>query len=160
MNYSRFSSLGYVTRDDSSFSHPYRIVNPVMQHPSRPPRENYSGLRVPIESSNVINYSGSGDQASFLNFLRDHPVAFIWFHAVWCGHCIAMKEAYSSAADQLSESVSFIKIDADKYPQLCQLYSVDSYPTLKLFKNGQVAADFVGKRTVENFVSWLQSNMG
>lgn len=158
MNYTHFSQLGYTIRHSSVSSHPYRLVNPVARH-----RENYSGLKHSgvrrLHSVSSIDYDESGDQTSFLNFLQGHPIAFVWFHADWCGHCVAMKDEYEQAAEELSGKVSFIKINADKFPQLCKLYNVESYPTLKLFKNGQEVEDYEGKRTATNFVNWLNSKL-
>lgn len=160
MNYTHFSHLGYTTRHSSVSSHPYRIVNPVSSR-----KENYLGLRSTkalrrtTTARNVIDYSGSGDKDSFLNFLQNHPISFVWFHAVWCGHCVNMKEEYEEASNKLEGKVSFIKINADNYPQLCKLYGVESYPMIKLFKNGKVTADYSGKRTAVNFINWLDSNI-
>lgn len=162
MNYSRFSLLGYAPHAPHSYLG-HRIVNPAA-HVNSSKRENYSGLKSSrssrsSKSKNVIEYKGVSDVPSFQNFLRDHPVAFVWFYAPWCGHCVAMEDAYNAVAEELSDSVSFIKVNADENTELCVQYKVSGYPTLKLFKNGKDSETYSGSRTADAFSQWLSQRV-
>jgi thioredoxin-like negative regulator of GroEL len=146
MNYSHFSYLGYTI--PSKGTHSYRIVNPKQQK-----RENYASI-----TQSVIDLASASDVTTFQNFLRDHPSAFVWFHATWCGHCVSMKDAYADAASRLQGKVSFIRIDADKYRNLVSHYNVQGFPTMILFTGGKPVKVYEGKRTADAFVSWLKEN--
>jgi protein disulfide-isomerase A1 len=148
MNYSHFSYLGYTI--PSKGPHSYRIVNPKQQK-----RENYSAS---VSSSSVIDLDSASDVTTFQNFLRDHPSAFVWFHASWCGHCVAMKDAYADAASRMQGKVSFIRIDADKFRNLVSHYDVQGFPTMILFTGGKPVKVYDGKRNADSFVSWLKEH--
>lgn len=154
MNYSHFSYLGYTIPNKGV--HSYRVVNP-KQHQNQQKRENYSAS-AGSSASAVIDLASAPDVATFQNFLRDHPSAFVWFHATWCGHCIAMKDAYADAASRLQGKVSFIRIDADKYRNLVSHYNVEGFPTMILFTGGKPVKVYDGKRNADAFVSWLNEN--
>lgn len=156
--YSHFALLGYAEHQQphGKLSHAYRIVNPAAHV-----RENFSsffGVKPKASSSRVIEYNESSDPTSFRNFLRQHPNAFVWFHATWCGHCIAMKDDYDQAAEAVP-NVSFIKVDADKHAPLIKFYKVEGFPTLKLFMDGDQIIEYEGKRSASNFINWLKQRV-
>lgn len=155
MNYSRFSNLGYAPHTPHAYLGD-RVVNPVMKTKKR---ENYSEPKSESKSEYVIDYNLASDKPSFQNFLRDHPVAFVWFHAKWCGHCKVMVKEYENVAKNLHDRVSFIKVDADEYSELCAAYGVQGFPTLILFKNGKDSSIYPNKRTADAFQQWLLQNI-
>jgi thiol-disulfide isomerase/thioredoxin len=153
MNYSHFSVLGYAVHQNQHGNkvHGYRIVNPASHLAKR--EHFFSGVKTSIQE-----YSGKSEVASFQDYLADHPNAFVWFHALWCGHCIAMKDDFEKASSR-SKNVSFIKVDADQYPELCAHYNVRGFPTLKLFKNGEESETYSGVRSADAFLSWLSQRV-
>ena len=59
------------------------------------------------------------------------------FYSTTCGPCMAMYEDYEDAALGFGSTVRFLKINADKYPQVAQKYGVSALPTIIAFKKGQ-----------------------
>ncbi len=76
------------------------------------------------------------------------------FFAAWCGPC----KMTSPIIDQLAEEkkeVKFVKIDVDQNGDLASQYNVFSIPTFVVFKDGQVASQFVGAMSKEGFLAEL-----
>ncbi len=92
-------------------------------------------------------------KATFQTEVLDHkgPV-FVDFYAVWCGPC----KVTSPIIDELSgeiKDMKFVQVDVDENPELATQYSIFSIPTFVIFKNGQVATQFVGAMGKEGFLS-------
>ena len=59
----------------------------------------------------------------------------VQFSASWCGNCRIMKPKFKMMASQ-NESIPFIMVDAEKFPESRKLAKVDNLPTFATFKNG------------------------
>ncbi|MBQ7830316.1 MAG: thioredoxin [Clostridia bacterium] len=76
------------------------------------------------------------------------------FWAEWCGPCRMIAPIVHEIAEQRSD-IKVCKVNVDNNPQLCNQFGIDSIPTLLLFKNGEVAAKYVGysnKAVLESFI--------
>uniref|UniRef100_A0A3B3HIL9 protein disulfide-isomerase n=1 Tax=Oryzias latipes TaxID=8090 RepID=A0A3B3HIL9_ORYLA len=61
------------------------------------------------------------------------------FYAPWCGYCRRFEPIYAEAAGMLKEEGSemrLAKVDAIEEKELAEEFNVDSFPTVKLFMNG------------------------
>lgn len=71
-----------------------------------------------------------------------------------CGHCKRIKPEYAKAAELLRDSdppIALAKVDCTEAGKdTCGKYSVSGYPTLKIFKNGEVSQDYSGPREAGN----------
>ena len=59
----------------------------------------------------------------------------VQYGASWCGNCRIMKPKFKMMASQ-NESIPFLMVDAEKFPESRKLAKVDNLPTFATFKNG------------------------
>lgn len=73
----------------------------------------------------------------------DKPV-LVDFYAEWCAPCKKMEPYLKKIAEDSSEDVIIIRIDADKNAQLCKDLNVTALPVLKLYKNKKLIWENLG----------------
>lgn len=66
------------------------------------------------------------------------------FWAPWCGPCKAIAPVLEELAGEMAGKLSIGKVDVDENGEIAAQYNVRAIPTLILFKDGQVAEQFVG----------------
>ncbi|XP_056307864.1 protein disulfide-isomerase A2 [Danio aesculapii] len=102
---------------------------------------------------------------NFDRALSENKYLLVEFYAPWCGHCRSLEPIYAEVAGQLknaSSEVRLAKVDAIEEKELASEFSVESFPTLKFFKEGnrQNATNFSGKRTLKGIKRWLERHTG
>jgi len=60
------------------------------------------------------------------------------FWADWCGPCLAMAPSLQEFAEKYESKISVIKINVDKNRAVSDRFSIQSIPTLILFKKGEI----------------------
>ncbi len=60
----------------------------------------------------------------------------VQFSATWCGNCRIMKPKFKKLASEHPE-MTFVIVDAEKFPNSRSLATVDNLPTFAAFKKGQ-----------------------
>jgi len=66
------------------------------------------------------------------------------FWATWCGPCRMLSPVVDELSEQYAGRVKFCKVNVDEQPRLAMNYSVESIPTLILFRDGQPVSKSVG----------------
>lgn len=124
------------------------IRNPA---PSTPPPKEEEWSDVP---SDVVHLTDS----TFNDFIANNPSVLVMFYAPWCGHCKAMKPEYTAAAKTMKdEEISGVlaAVDATKEREMGKRFKIEGFPTVKYFKDGEVAFD-VNERTADKIVAFMK----
>ena len=75
------------------------------------------------------------EQDNLQELVANNPKVAVQFSASWCGNCRIMKPKFKMMASQ-NESIPFLVVDAEKFPESRKLAKVDNLPTFATFKNG------------------------
>ena len=87
----------------------------------------------------------------------------VLFHADWCGHCKTLMPIWDETSGEINESETdarLIKVNCgdpqnnEQHKMLMEKYSIQGYPTIKIFENGNVK-EYEGPRTKEGIKEFL-----
>jgi len=78
------------------------------------------------------------------------------FWAPWCGPCLQMAPAFEEAALSLPLQAQFLKVNTEEQQTLGAQYSIQSIPTLILFKNGKEIERLSGALSAGRLQSWVK----
>ena len=73
------------------------------------------------------------------------------FYAEWCGPCKMIGQVFESMEDE----IEVLKVNTDNFPDLAQKFGVMSIPTVLLFKNGSEVDKFIGLRSKEEILEFI-----
>lgn len=86
----------------------------------------------------------SKDQFSELTSVKDKLIA-LYFHTPWASPCIQMNkviDTLSSSAEY--NSISFLTINADTFPEISDLFDITAVPYFVLIQNGTILKELTG----------------
>ncbi len=94
-------------------------------------------------------------EAKVIERSRHVPVV-VDFWAEWCGPCRTLGPALEDAIRKREGEVELAKLDTDANPGISRAYGIRSIPAVKAFKDGKVAAEFIGAQppaAIESFLN-------
>lgn len=66
------------------------------------------------------------------------------FSTPWCGPCRKLTPLLEQIQNEYSSSVKVVKVDADKNLEIVKEYGISSFPSILIFKDGDVKETMVG----------------
>jgi putative thioredoxin len=103
-----------------------------------------------------MDVTDSTFQSAVLDRSRTLPVV-VDFWAEWCGPCRQLGPVLERAVAARDGKLELAKIDVDANPGVSRTFGIQSIPAVKAFKDGGVAAEFVGAQPPAAVESFLDS---
>ncbi|WLD25027.1 thioredoxin family protein [Flavobacterium dauae] len=75
------------------------------------------------------------EQDNLQEIVSQNPKVAVQFSASWCGNCRIMKPKFKKMATE-KDDVTFVIVDAEKFPESRKLANVSNLPTFAIFNSG------------------------
>lgn len=77
------------------------------------------------------------EQDNLQEIVSQNPKVAVQFSASWCGNCRIMKPKFKKMATE-KDDVTFVIVDAEKFPESRKLANVSNLPTFAIFNSGSL----------------------
>jgi thioredoxin 1 len=91
--------------------------------------------------------------------LRSNLPVLVDFWAEWCGPCRMVGPAVEQVGKVMAGKVKVAKLNVDENQQIAIKYSVQSIPSLILFKGGKEVARTIGAAPKEAYLKFIESSL-
>ena len=81
------------------------------------------------------------------------------FWSPTCPPCMMLKPVLENLEQEFEGKFVLVKARVDQTMSAARQYGVQGIPAVKLFKNGEVVAEFVGAMPEQEVKEWLEQNI-
>ncbi|MCD6476821.1 MAG: thioredoxin [Candidatus Aenigmarchaeota archaeon] len=81
------------------------------------------------------------------------------FFATWCGPCQMLGPIMEKIAEKYDGKIVVAKLNVNEGRLAAQAYGVMGIPSVKMFKNGKIVAEFVGYIPEDKVAEWVDKNV-
>lgn len=93
-------------------------------------------------------------QANFDEVIND-GVVLVDFYADWCGPCKMLAPVLDELAEEFAGTAQVVKVNVEEDNELAAKYQVQSIPSIKVFKNGQLVNETMGFQPKANLAKMI-----
>ncbi len=94
----------------------------------------------------------------FDDFIKE-GVVLVDFFADWCMPCLMMSPVLEEIAEKMKGKLKVGKIDVGENQMLASKFGVHSIPNFILFKDGEVAEQFIGSMPAEELEERIKRHL-
>ena len=88
----------------------------------------------------------------------DLPV-FVDFWAEWCGPCRMVGPAVEQIGKIMAGKIKVAKLNVDESQEIAMKYSVQSIPSLIIFKGGKEVGRTIGAMPKESYIRFIENTL-
>lgn len=89
--------------------------------------------------------------------LDDKGMVLVDFYAEWCGPCKMLAPILEDVSKEIGDKLKIVKINTDEAQTLSKEFQVMSIPTVYLFDDGEPISKFVGVKTKEEIIDFVEN---
>lgn len=125
---------------------------------------NEFSLRTNRNSDNENNQSSittpiTLTDQNFNEMVGKHNLLIVDFWAPWCGPCRIVSPVITELSQELAGKAVFGKLNVDENPMIASTFSIQSIPTIAIFKNGKAVDGIVGAASKSHILSKLSTHI-
>ncbi len=107
----------------------------------------------------IIEVNDNDFQEKVLDMSKKIPVV-VDFWATWCAPCLMLGPRLEKLANEYNGKFILAKMNVEDNPNASRTFMIRSIPAVKMFKDGKVAAEFIGMKAEEDVKQWLKTSLG
>ncbi|MBL9099098.1 MAG: thioredoxin [Alphaproteobacteria bacterium] len=81
------------------------------------------------------------------------------FFTEWCAPCKPLAAALDELSAELAPKITIAKVNAETSPSVTNKYGVRGFPTMLIFKDGQVLASRSGAMPKQKLREWIEQSV-
>jgi thioredoxin 1 len=81
------------------------------------------------------------------------------FWTEWCAPCKPLAVSLDELSAELGDTIVIAKVNAELSPNITNKYGVRGFPTMLIFKDGQVAASRSGAMPKQKIKEWIAQSI-
>jgi len=97
--------------------------------------------------------------SKFNEIIKGEKPVLIDFYADWCQPCKMMPPILKEVKDKLGDKIRILKVDVDKNQAIAQKWSIQSIPTVMIFKQGEMKFRQAGVLPANQLIAALQNQL-
>jgi thioredoxin 1 len=97
--------------------------------------------------------------SKFNEIINGEKPVLIDFYADWCQPCKMMPPILKEVKEKLGDKIRIIKVDVDKNQAIAQKWSIQSIPTVMIFKQGEMKFRQAGVLPANQLIAALQNQL-
>lgn len=106
----------------------------------------------------MVEVSDGDFEKNVIEKSKEKPVV-VDFWAPWCGPCQMLNPVMEKLTEEYKDKMDIVKLNIEDNQATASKYGVMSIPVVKMFKDGEVVAEFVGAKPEGDVRNWVEENL-